>query len=261
VSDRPSPAAGLGAAAIYPVTISHVRQSPIRHAFAYRSYLWLVDVDALPRLPRGLRWLAAFSPQDHCGDPDATLRDNVLGFLAEHGLAVGNGRILMLSNARVAGWVFNPLSVYWCHDDSGALIAVIAEVHNTYGQRHRYLLSTDARGGAAVDKEFYVSPFNPADEGRYRMSLPEPGDQLALTIVLDREGQRPFVASVRGSRRSATIGQVLRISARHPLSTFAVSARIRRQGIALWIKGLRPFPRPSSRPATRSADEREMVNS
>ena len=95
------------------------------------------------------------------------------------------------------GYVFNPLSLFWCHDPSGALVCVIAEVHNTYGQRHRYLLRPDDAGRADTEKQFYVSPFYPVD-GSYRMSLPEPGDALALTITLHRPGATPFVASVRG---------------------------------------------------------------
>ncbi|MCU1689803.1 MAG: hypothetical protein JWN20_1731, partial [Jatrophihabitantaceae bacterium] len=70
------------AAALYPVDIKHVRPGPVRHAFDYRSYLWLVDVDDLPRLPRGLGWLATFDPADHVGDPSAPLSANVRRYLA-----------------------------------------------------------------------------------------------------------------------------------------------------------------------------------
>ena len=80
----------------------------------------------------------------------------------------------MLAHARVLGYVFNPLTVYWCHRPDGTLACVVAEVHNTYRQRHAYLLPADDRGRAEVPKQFYVSPFYPVD-GRYRMSLPEPG--------------------------------------------------------------------------------------
>ena len=94
----------------------------------------------------------------------------------------------MLTNARSLGYVFNPLTLYWCHDRCGCeLVCVVAEVHNTYKQRHRYLLRTDDAGRVDTAKEFYVSPFYPVD-GSYRMSLPEPGEQLAITITLHRPG-------------------------------------------------------------------------
>ncbi|MDJ0429145.1 DUF1365 family protein, partial [Rhodococcus fascians] len=70
------------------------------------------------------------------------------------------GTVTALLNARVLGYVFNPLSVYWCHDVDGSLRCVIAEVHNTYGQRHSYLIRPDGSDRAEVDKQFYVSPFN-----------------------------------------------------------------------------------------------------
>jgi cyclopropane-fatty-acyl-phospholipid synthase len=231
-------------AALYPVDIKHVRPGPVRHAFDYRSYLWLVDVDDLPRLPRGLGWLARFDVADHLGDPGSTLGENVRDYLSENGIEAGRGRILMLANAKIAGYVFNPLSVYWCHSESGDLVAVIAEVHNTYGQRHRYLLRTDERGRAATEKEFYVSPFYPV-RGRYQMSLPEPAERLAISITMHGGEGPPFVASMRGIRVAATLRAVLGLSLRHPLSTLAVSARIRKQGITLWLKGLRPYARPT----------------
>ena len=92
-------------------------------------------------------------------------------FLAARGVDLGGGRVTMLAQARVFGYVFNPLTVYWCHRPDGTLACVVAEVHNTYRQRHAYLLAR--RSGAEVPKQFYVSPFYPVD-GRYRMSLPEP---------------------------------------------------------------------------------------
>src|ERR1700760_4055210 len=107
---------------------------------------------------------------------------------------------------------------------------VVAEVHNTYGQRHAYLLHPDDHGRARTPKEFFVSPFYPVDGG-YRMSLPEPGESLAVTVTLHRAGDRPFVATVRGER---TRGRVVR----RALATLAVPLRIRRQGIGLYLRGL-----------------------
>ena len=146
--------------------------------------------------------LARFSARDHLGDPRRGIRENLDRFLAARGVDLGGGRVLMLAHARVFGYVFNPLTVYWCHRADGTLACVVAEVHNTYGQRHAYLLHTDERGRAEVPKEFYVSPFYPVD-GRYRMSLPEPGDRLALTMVLSRPGRR---TAQRSSRPACTAG-------------------------------------------------------
>ena len=107
--------AALHGAAIYRTAIAHVRRTPLRNAFTYRSYSWYVDVDHLPQLPRLLRPLAGFRVEDHLGDPDGTLRGNVERYLATQGIKLDGGRITMLASARVFGHVFNPLSVFWCH--------------------------------------------------------------------------------------------------------------------------------------------------
>ncbi len=125
-------------------------------------------------------------------------------------------------------------------------MCVVAEVHNTYGERHCYLLRPDAAGRAEVPKEFYVSPFFPVD-GAYRMRLPEPGGRLDLTVRLVRDGGSPFTATVRGTRRPATTRHLLAAAARHPWSTAAVSANIRRHGIRLRLRGLPVPPRPPHR--------------
>ena len=241
---RPRPAAPLAAgAALYECRVFHARRAPLHHAFSYRTYQWLVDLDELPR-PRGLlRLLAGFRARDHLGDPASTIRANVDRLLHAHGVDLGGGQVLMLAHARVLGYAFNPLTVFWCYRADGTLACVIAEVHNTFGQRHAYLVRTDGRGRARTEKEFYVSPYHPVD-GWYQMSLPRPGRRLALSVTLHRPNGHRFVASVQGQAAPATRSALLRAAARHPWSTAMVSARIRWQGIKLYGRGLRPVPRP-----------------
>jgi uncharacterized protein len=234
-------------AVLYECRISHARVAPLRNAFTYRSYQWLVDVDKLPR-PRGWpRLLADFRARDHLGDPARTIRANVDEFLRTRGVDLGGGQVLMLAHARVLGYVFNPLTLYWCHRADGTLACVIAEVHNTYRQRHAYLLHTDDQGRARVDKKLYVSPYHPVD-GEYEMSLPQPDERLTVSITLNRPNGHRFFASVRGSGVPATRLSLLHAAARHPCSTVTVAARIRWQGIKLYARGLRPAPRPPRRP-------------
>jgi DUF1365 family protein len=225
-------------ARLYRCRITHARAAPIHNVFSYRGYLWLVDLDRLPRA----RLLAGFSARDHLGDPRRGIRDNLDRFLAGRGVDRPH-RVMMLANPRVLGYVFNPLTVYWCHRADGTLACVVAEVHNTYGQRHAYLLHTDDRGRAQVPKEFYVSPYYPVD-GRYRMSLPSPDARLALSVVLDRPDGPAFSASVRGRGVPATTRALTGAF----LSTAAVAARIRWQGYKLYLRGLRPVPRPAHLP-------------
>ncbi|MFD8011500.1 DUF1365 domain-containing protein [Streptomyces sp. NPDC058955] len=234
-------------AALYECVITHVRRTPLRHDLRHATYLWCVDLDHLPVLPRPLRPLARFDARDHFGGTSGSLRAGLDAFLAAHDIDLGGGRVVMLAHARVFGFVFNPLSVYWCHDASGALVCVVAEVHNTYGQRHCYLLRTDEADEASVDKAFYVSPFF-AVEGRYRMRLPLPGERLALTVHLENDDGRAFTAVVRGRRRPATVPGLLAAAARRPWSTAAVWAGIRRHGVHLLLRGLPVHPRPRPLP-------------
>ena len=235
-------------ARLYECRITHARTAPLRNVFTYRTYLWLVDLDHLPCSKRlGPRVLASFQARDHLGDPRRGIRENLDCFLTAHGIDLGGGRVVMLAHARVLGYVFNPLTVYWCHRADGTLACVVAEVHNTYGQRHAYLLHTDDCGRAQVPKEFYVSPFYPVD-GRYRMSLPEPDARLALGVVLGRPDGPSFAASVHGRGVPATARALIGAAVRHPWSTAAVSARIRWQGVKLYRRGLRPVPRPAHLP-------------
>jgi DUF1365 family protein len=250
----PAPRPLAPGAALYDCRITHTRVAPLRNTFTYRTYLWLVDLDHLPRPGPGLRLLASFRGRDHLGDPSRPIRANLDRYLRSGGIDLAGGRVMMLAHARVLGYVFNPLTVYWCHRADGTLACVVAEVHNTYRQRHAYLLHPDDRGRAHVPKQFYVSPFYPVDGG-YRMSLPEPGTpepdgspELRLSVTLTRPEGPSFVASVQGSGRTATARALLGAAARHPWSTMAVSALIRWQGIRLYLRGLPVVPRPPRKP-------------
>ncbi|MFI9818350.1 DUF1365 domain-containing protein [Saccharothrix variisporea] len=227
---------------LYEVEIGHVRRERLDRSFTHRGYVWLVDLDALPTLPVWLRPFARFQARDHLGSPERSIRNNVDAWLATQGVDLGGGRVLMLANARLLGHVFNPLSLYWCHNASGALECVIAEVHNTYGQRHAYLLRPDDAGRARVAKDFYVSPFLELS-GEYVMRVPEPDDELSVTIALRQGGRTPFSATMKGRRRPATPRELLRLLVRRPLMTYRVSGLIRRHGIALWARRVPIVPR------------------
>jgi cyclopropane fatty-acyl-phospholipid synthase-like methyltransferase/DUF1365 family protein len=227
---------------IYDCTVRHVRRDPVHNDFAYHSVLWLIDLDRIPHLPGPLRLLAEFRPVDHAGDLGLSLRRNVEAYLAYEGIDLHGGRVLMLTAARSFGHVFNPLTVFWCHAEDGRLACVIAEVHNTYGGKHRYLLRPDEAGRAETGKEFYVSPFYPV-AGRYRMSLPEPDEHLNISIRYEPPDAGSFVAVVRGRGRPASMAAVLRHALRQPCPTLLTAARIRMQGIKLFLRGLPIIPR------------------
>ena len=231
---------------LYDTCVAHGRTERVQHGFAYRHATWLVDLDDVPTLPRALAWLACFDARDHLGDPSSSIRANVDAYLASEGVVLDGGRVLMLATPRSLGHAFNPLSVFWCHHRDGELACVVAEVHNTYGERHCYLLRPDADGHAGADKAFYVSPFFAVD-GRYDMTFTDPTDaddgELRVAISLTRHGQVVFRASLEGAP-DPHAPSFLAGSLRHPAAGRRTIALIRLQGIRLWLKHLPVMPRP-----------------
>ncbi len=224
--------------ACYDVQITHRRREPMDYQFANRSQTWLVDLDALPQLPRIARRLCRFDGRDHLDGERRTIRANLDAWLTDSG-AIRPARVLMLAQPRVLGYVFNPLSVFYCYDEDARPMYVVAEVANTYGGRQCYLLKPDGAGRAQVNKDFYVSPFNPVDGG-YDIQVPQPGSRLTVTVTLRRPGTRAFTAAMTGTRAPSTS---LWSALTKPLLTRAVMFHIKRHGIALYIRGLRPATR------------------
>jgi DUF1365 family protein len=221
---------------LYETRLVHVRQRALHRRFAHRLTLWLVDLDDLPRSR-----LVAFRAADHLGSPDRSIRANLTAWLADRGVPAP-ARVMMLAAPRSLGYVFNPLSVYWCHDAAGAPLCVVAEVHNTYGERHCYLLRPDARWQAAAPKEFYVSPFLEVD-GHYRMRLPPPDERISLSVALFQEDRPAFTATVTGRRTGpATPQRVLRYAL--SLLPHRVRFLIQRHGLVLWLRRLPVVARP-----------------
>ncbi len=232
--------------------VSHIRRGRAAHRFRHRVYQWLIDLDAPPRLPRVLAPFARFSAGDHLGSIDsdsaAAIKMNVETYLHANDVDLGPGsRVVMLANARVLGYVFDPLSVFWCFASDGVLRCLVAEVHNTYGERTAYLLEPDRHGRAEVDKHFYVSPFNDTS-GRYHMVFRLDADRVVVTITLDRLGTPPFKASFAGVPHAATNRRVLRSILTMPLMPQRVTGLIAVHGIWLWARRLPVVTRPPHTP-------------
>lgn len=225
--------------------VHHRRLRPFTYEFSHRTTMWLVDAaDPNAAFSRWLRPVASIRPQDHfAADDDRPLIAKARRFIQAQGLPWTAHRVLMLANARSLGYVFDPLTTYFCFDAHGDLEGVLAEVHNTYGERHCYALSVERRT-ASTDKTFYVSPFF-AVEGRYDIKTRLTGDQVAVAISLTSPGGATlFTAAVHGDLEPATRARTLRRVLANPLPSQRVSALIRWHGIRLWLRRLPVVPRP-----------------
>jgi DUF1365 family protein len=214
--------------------------------------MWHVDLDELEELGRSVRLLGverrgvhSIRSGDHLGDPTRTIRQNITGYLADHGVGAAGAGITLLTNARVLGHVFNPVSLFYCRVGSDRVTHVVAEVSNTHGERHCYLVEPSPDGVCHAPKTFYVSPFLPVG-GTYTLIVPEPGDRLLARVELEQQGHPAFAAQLTGRRlplRDRTLAQML---LRHPMMTWQVSALIRRHGVGLWAHGVPVIPHAPS---------------
>ncbi|WP_183096016.1 FAD-dependent oxidoreductase [Nocardioides stalactiti] len=229
----------------YLTTITHTRRAPMRRSFRHRSRTWVVDLDRLPARGR-LSWLTGrWDARDHFDGDAATIRQAFDRFLEEHGTDTREGRVLMVAHPRALGHCFNPITVFWWWADPrgrGRPDATVVEVHNTYGDRHAYLVPTDHHGAGRVDKALYVSPFHGTD-GHYRVVAPPPdpaSGNLSVSVTLHTEDGTRFSATVTGTpaRRAPSVA----------LSALRGAALIRLHGIVLWLRGLPVQPRPTYRP-------------
>ncbi len=212
--------------AIFRCRLTHSRLQGVRHSFRYTVHLWLVDVDDLPRLPRPLTALVRFDPGDHLGVPGRPLRANLDDYLAANGIALGGGRILMLAQPRGLGYAFDPVTFFYCYRADESPACVIAEVRNTFAERHCYLIGLDqsasaevsTSASAEVSKALYVSPFFPAD-GHYRMRFTLGARELTAAVTLYR------ASTANGPEEPALAGVLVGHRVRAPASLAASIVR------------------------------------
>jgi hypothetical protein len=266
------------ASALYVGKVVHQRVTPKRHRLAYNVFAMCLDVDEIDEVDRRLRlfsrnrfnW-AGFHDLDHGTGDGRPVGEHVRGVLAEGGLDRYGAHIEIVCYPRILGYVFNPLSVYFCRDDGRALGAIVYEVNNTFGERKSYVIPVGEGEAHLVRqscaKEMYVSPFTRA-EGRYTFQIRPPRadrDDLLIGIQLHDADGAVLNARFSGVRRplsAATLGRAL---AAHPLMTLKVIGGIYVEAARLWAKGVPIVPRHVSprfsvtvvgvEPATRLAPE------
>lgn len=249
--------------ALYSGQVMHHRLRPREHTLRYRVFWMLLDLDELDQMSRSLRFfsrnrfnLMGFHDADHGDGSETPLRVQATRLLERRGVDIGSGAIRLLTMPRVLGYVFNPISLYYCHRPDGALAAMIYEVTSTFRERRAYVLPVapeDGRVGRidqATGKGLYVSPFMDMDM-RYAFKGAVPDDRLDLAIDgLDSQGLL-IATAMRGRRRALSDRALLAAMAAMPLLTIKVVAAIHWEALKLWLKGV-PLTRKPPAEAIRA---------
>ncbi|MGI9538754.1 MAG: DUF1365 family protein [Miltoncostaeaceae bacterium] len=250
--------------ALYRGTVTHTRPAGPRNSFTYPTCFFALDLDEVPALARRVRLFShnrpnavSFYDRDHMGRVDHSAKDNARA-AAEDILGPGAAhRVVLVTNLRVLGYVFNPISWFYCYAADGTATCVLAEVSNTFGERHMYVLRDGERRGDRTHyshvKRLHVSPFLPMGLD-YTFAITEPGGDFEASIVARQDARTRLSATLRGVRHDlsdATIGRAL---ARHPLMTHRVTERIHGQALRLWRGGARFYRKPPLDPGRGSVD-------
>lgn len=269
---------------LYECHVMHARFSPRAHRFVYRIFLFAIDLDELPMLPGRLALFSigranAYSFRD--GDflpigeprhnsnattpspppapaPSPTLKERVIAYAARQGVDLTGGRVVLVSLPRIFGYLFNPVSFYFCYDRTGAPAAAIAEVTNTFREVKPYFLSVDPHAAQCgefrlrVPKHFYVSPFSDVDVA-FDFKLRVPDERLSVQIDDYVGEKRTLTSNLSGPRRELTSARLAWFTLKYPLLTLRVIGLIHWHAMRLWWKRVPWFAK-----GARAADQREL---
>jgi DUF1365 family protein len=250
----------------------HARLSPTPHRFAYRLFYFAFDLDELPELGRRLALFSCeraglysfrdgdFLPTDESrpAPVNRSLKERVTAFAARHGVDLAGGRVTLVTLPRIAGYLFNPVSFYFCTDRDGAPAAVIVEVTNTFREMKPYFLgpgewqADGAEFRLRLPKHFYVSPFSDVDVA-FDFKLRVPAGRLAIQIDDYIGRERTLTTTLTGEQQPLTGGRLAWFTIKYPLLTLRVIALIHWHAFCLWVKRVPWFPK-----AARASDQRDL---
>jgi uncharacterized protein len=248
------------ASCAYTGVVVHKRLAPKRHAFKYSVFSLCLDVDEIDRLTQSLRlfsrnrWnVLGFYDRDHGNGGGKTVAAHMRELLAEAGMADAGVRIELLCYPRLFGFVFNPLSVYFCYGRDDKISAIVYEVTNTFRERRCYVIPVTDTGASSLThaqhcaKQLYVSPFTGA-EGSYDFHIVAPAERVVVGVAFREAGVPVLKTHFSGVRRKLSDVRIAALVARYPLMTLKVVAGIHIEAARLWFKGVPLVARHGSAP-------------
>jgi cyclopropane-fatty-acyl-phospholipid synthase len=233
----------------------HRRQQPVENQFTFPYYFYVFDLDELDDINACVKifshneWnIVSIHDKDYLTG-SGSIKEKILPYLRGAECADGIFRIELLTNARFFGYVFNPVSFYYCYRQDGSVRTVVAEVNNTYGDKHLYIL--DNKNGEksapihiSQGKEFHVSPFNDLN-GHYEFSIEEPKRDFRISITLVRDEGVIMEAVLSAKASTLTSAALIKTILKYPINAFVTIPRIFIQALKLlFIKRLKFNDRP-----------------
>ena len=223
---------------LYNGLIEHHRHKPRDHQFRYPLYVYGFDLDDLPLLDRRLPFFgynrfrpASVHDKDYLDSGPGTIREKLDRFLAREGFGETVARVFLITSPRYFNYVFNPVSFYYLFAADGALVGNVAEVNNTFGEKHLYILRSPGWGNSdhtatyRTEKAFHVSPFNRI-EGTYEFCFADISKELDVGINIRQAGEVVFEARLRGSPEPLTASSQMKMFLRHPIAPHLSVPRI-----------------------------------
>jgi DUF1365 family protein len=238
---------------IFESRVMHHRLVPQKNSFHYNIYTFALDLDELETMDKKLtffsmeKWnLFSFYKKDHLDYGHPTHKENMISYVRENGCNTPISRVLLITNMRVLGYVFNPVCFYYFYDSNDQVACVVVEVHNTFGEmKPFYLGSEDLKEGQyynkIYNKYFYVSPFQDL-ETSFEFTLYPPSDKMKIGIDDWKDGKKVFLSSYIGDAKTMESANLLKYFFKYPLVTLRVIFLIHWQAMILFLKKV-PFYR------------------
>ena len=233
---------------IYSGYVTHKRFKPKRHFFSYKTFSLLIDLNEIKNLERKIKFFSynkfnilSFYNLDHGPRDGSCLVTWAKKILAESKIDIGSGTIKLLCFPRFFGYVFNPLSIFYCYDENSQLKAVLYEVKNTFNEQHTYVFPTSPSSNLIIhrcDKKFYVSPFIEM-KTFYNFRLLKPGKILKVFIKQSDDKGTLLTACQVGKRIEISSKNLFIQFFTHPLMSFKIIVAIHFEAFRLWVKGVK----------------------
>jgi len=239
---------------LYRATIMHNRLEPKPHRFHYGVFMFYIDLDEIETLKKKFSMFShnrfnffSFRDKEHLQlpaenpDTEKNTKQHILDYLSQNGITISNPKIMLLTNLNVFGYNFNPVSFYFCFNENNEIACCIVEVSNTFREMKPYFIGkenlSENKFHLTTKKHFYVSPFVDHDTD-FDFNITIPNEKLNIRIDDYKNGNRFFISTLTGNKKTFTNLNLLKYSLRFPFITIKVITLIHWNALLLWLKKL-----------------------